>query len=320
MARPLRIEYDGAWYHVMNRGASRQPIFFSDDEREYFLSLLRVTTERFNAQWHAYCLMDNHYHLLLHTPNGNLQRIMRHVNGVYTQYFNRREGRDGPLFRGRYKAILVDAQNYWLGLSRYIHRNPLEAGIVTALADYRWSSYRAYIGKNAAPNWLCTRYILDAIARRQPFKAYKAFVAAGVDDTLRAFYDKKKQSPILGNEAFEKKVLAGKHPNVNQPALGRRRHLPSPEQIIRATCKAFDVDRETVMQSHRGSGDTSPARGAAMYLCQQAGMMTLSEVAIHFGLAHYGSASSCLSRFRKRCSDNPALGKAVNALMIDLTL
>src|SRR5690625_2272987 len=116
MARPLRIEFAGAWYHVMNRGARREAIFQSDEQREYFLSLLSVTAERFNAEWHAYCLMDNHYHLMLRTPEGNLQRIMRHVNGLYTQYFNRTEGHDGSLFRGRYKAVLVDAQTHWLGL------------------------------------------------------------------------------------------------------------------------------------------------------------------------------------------------------------
>ena len=131
MARPLRIEFKGAWYHVMNRGAGRCRIFENDAQRHYFLSLLEVTCERFNAEWHAYCLMTNHYHLMLRTPQGNLQRIMRHINGVYTQYYNRESRRDGPLFRGRYKAILVDAEAYWTHLSRYIHRNPVDASVVT---------------------------------------------------------------------------------------------------------------------------------------------------------------------------------------------
>ena len=151
MSRPLRIEFNSAWYHVMNRGASHGSIFRTDDQRNYFLELLAHTGERFNADWHAYCLMDNHYHLMLHTPEGNLQRIMRHVNGVYTQYYNRSEGKDGALFRGRYKAILIDAQSYWLQLSRYIHRNPLEAGIVDNLDEYRWSSYAAYTKNKSKP-------------------------------------------------------------------------------------------------------------------------------------------------------------------------
>ncbi len=130
MARPLRIEFPGAWYHVMNRGAGRHWIYKYDKHYHYFLSLLADVTERYRVEVHAYCLMSNHYHLMLHNPDGNLQRIMRHINGVYTQYFNRTERTDGALFRGRYKAILVDAETYWLALSRYIHRNPLEAGLV----------------------------------------------------------------------------------------------------------------------------------------------------------------------------------------------
>ena len=129
MARPLRIEYPGAWYHVMNRRGRRRFIFNTDDQRHYFLALLGEVYTRYQAEMHAYCLMDNHYHLLIRTPEANLQRVMRHVNGLYTQYFNRTESKDGALFRGRYKAILVDADTHWLELSRYIHRNPLEAQI-----------------------------------------------------------------------------------------------------------------------------------------------------------------------------------------------
>ena len=160
MSRPLRIEFEGAWYHVMNRGAARCWVFNTDEQREYFLSLLADVHSRFGAEVHAYCLMGNHYHLLLRTPRGNLQRIMRHINGVYTQFFNRSEGRDGPLFRGRYKAVLVDAGAYWVELSRYIHRNSVEAGLVDALEDYPWSSYPAYVGLVGTPDWLMTSEVL----------------------------------------------------------------------------------------------------------------------------------------------------------------
>ena len=166
MARLLRIGYPGAWYHVMNRGAGRRYIFKNNTHRHYFLSLLEDTQDRFHAEWYAYCLMGNHYHLLLRTPDANLQRIMRHLNGLYTQFFNRSERKDGPLFRGRYKAILVAAQSYWLQLSRYIHRNPLEAKLCKSLSQNRWSSYRAYIGEEKAPLWLTTDYILNAIGTR----------------------------------------------------------------------------------------------------------------------------------------------------------
>ena len=126
MSRPLRLEFPGAWYHVMNRGLARQTVFHDSDCYGAFLDGLADANDRFNLKIHAYCLMGNHYHLLVHTPLGNLSRAMRHINGVYTQRYNRMLGRDGPLFRGRYKAILVDADRYLLSVSRYIHRNSIE--------------------------------------------------------------------------------------------------------------------------------------------------------------------------------------------------
>src|SRR6056297_699146 len=166
MARPLRIEFEGAWYHVMNRGAARRDVFVSDTQRERFIQLLADLVDRFGIATHAYCLMGNHYHLLLHTPLGNLGRGMRHLNGVYTQFFNRDQGRDGALFRGRYKAILVDADAYLLHLSSYIHRNPLEAGMVECLTNYPWSSYAAYAGQTKPPPWLVATWSIRCSTAR----------------------------------------------------------------------------------------------------------------------------------------------------------
>ena len=125
MSRPLRIQYEGAWYHVMNRGSNRQLIFTRDEHRLIFLQLLEEIVVKYKLEIHAFCLMGNHYHLLVNTPFANLSRVMRHLNGVYTQKFNLLEQRDGPLFRGRYKAILVENEDYLLQVSRYIHLNPV---------------------------------------------------------------------------------------------------------------------------------------------------------------------------------------------------
>ena len=204
MARPLRIEFPG---RVVPRHESwgRAAVRFSpeDGQRRYFLALLAGAAERFNAEWHAYCLMGNHYHLLLRTPEGNLQRIMRHINGVYTQYYNRATGRDGPLFRGRYKAVLVDAEAYWTQLSRYIHRNPLEAGLVEDLSEYPWSSYPAYIGRATKPDWLICDYVLLAIAQRNARTRYRAYVESVTEDEITCFYADGRHSPILGDDTFQ---------------------------------------------------------------------------------------------------------------------
>ena len=156
MVRPLRVEYEGAYYHVMNRGSGRQQIFQGVKYYEYFLHCLEQAHKRFALETHAYCLMGNHYHLLVRTPRGNLSRAMRHINGVYTQYYNYLKNTDGPLFRGRYKAINLEASSYLLEVSRYIHRNPVETKkpLVIELEKYRWSSYPAYRNLVSCEDWL----------------------------------------------------------------------------------------------------------------------------------------------------------------------
>lgn len=151
--RPLRIEYEHANYHVMNRGSRRQCIFPSAPYYHAFLDTLAEAHERFGLVIHGYCLMENHHHLLLQTPHGNLGRAMRHINGVYTQRYNRLKRTDGPLFRGRYQAILLDKDSYLLPLSRFIHRNPVEPKPprVNSLETYPWSSDAAYINHTKEP-------------------------------------------------------------------------------------------------------------------------------------------------------------------------
>ena len=319
MARPLRIEYEGAWHHVMNRGAGRKRIFKSDGQREYFLSLLDDTCKRYNAEWHAYCLMSNHYHLMVRTPESNLQRIMRHINGLYTQYFNRAERRDGPLFRGRYKAILVDADTYWLELSRYIHRNPLQAGVVADLADYRWSSYRAYVGLDSPPSWLTTGFILNALGRRNRHKRYAAFVAEASDEAVTAFYSKSRIDPVLGEAEFKANVLAGQALDIDRPELRAARTRPSLAQIVETTCRRFGVEEGEIWRVTRGKGVTSPARAVAMYLCQEHAAMRLSEIAELFGLASYASAGSGIRNLKRRLEEDAVLANDIKSILLDLT-
>ncbi len=319
MARPLRIEYPGAWYHVMNRGSGRRWIFRSEAQRHYFLALLAETAERFNAEWHAYCLMGNHYHLMVRTPEGNLRRIMRYLNGLYTQHFNRAERKDGALFRGRYKAILVDAEAYWLELSRYIHRNPLAAGIVEALGEYPWSSYRAYAGLEKTPDWLTTGFILHAIGQRRRRRRYAEFVARDTSQELEAFYGGSKLSPVLGDDQFRARVLKGQASNIDLQDLKRARTLPTLAKIVAVTARHFGVDESVVWESRRGLGVVSPARSVAMYLCQRAGAMGLAEIAEVFDLASYASAGSTIRHIKGRMATDKALAKQINYILLDLT-
>ena len=157
MSRPLRIEFPGAIYHVTSRGDRREAIFEDDVDRQALLEVLAQGAGRFDAQVLAYCLMGNHYHFVLHTRAANLSRLMRHVNGgVYTQSFNRRHGKVGHLFQGRFKAILVDREAYLLEVCRYVELNPVRAAMVAEPGEWAWSSYRAHVGEVATPQWLDT--------------------------------------------------------------------------------------------------------------------------------------------------------------------
>lgn len=141
MARPLRIEFEGALYHVISRGDRQEAIYEDDEDRERFLGVLAEAVARFNWRCHTSCLMTNHYHLLIETPEGNLSKGMRQLNGVYTQASNRRDGRTGHPFQGRFKGILVDKDSYLLELRRYVVLNPARAGMVRRAQSWRWSSY-----------------------------------------------------------------------------------------------------------------------------------------------------------------------------------
>lgn len=183
MARPLRLEFPGAVYHVMARGNRREPVFLESSDFSGFLSLLAEAHGRFNWLIHAYCLMTNHYHLLIETPDANLSRGMRHLNGVYTQRFNRRHQRVGHVFQGRFKALVVQKNAYLLELSRYIVLNPVRAQLVGRADAWKWSSYRCTVGKATPPPWLETGWLLAKFGqqRSHAMTAYRRYVAAGMD-------------------------------------------------------------------------------------------------------------------------------------------
>ncbi|MFK8023282.1 MAG: transposase [Ilumatobacter sp.] len=172
MPRQRRIDPVGGYHHVMNRGANRQTVFLNDADRVEFGRLLGDIHERFAVTTLAYCLMGNHYHLLLHCPNGGLSRAMQHLGGIYTEHINERHRRDGALFRGRFTSIPVDSDSYLLCAARYIHRNPLDLPGVADLGEYRWSSHRTYLGHRHRPLWLDTETVLRHFGERAAFDSF----------------------------------------------------------------------------------------------------------------------------------------------------
>ncbi len=258
MARPLRILFEGAWYHVMNRGAGRRAIVPTDEHRETFLALLGEMAGTFGVEVHTYCLMPTHYHLLLHTPRGHLSDALRHLNGIYTQRHNRQRRTDGPLFRGRFKAILVDADSYLAQLSRYIHLNPVLAKIPEHALDTQWSSYPAYLGRVTPPAWLHLQPTLELFGPRDARRAYRTFVERGLDDELRAFYAGKRVAPGLGGQEFRKRIgrfLTGKPTAQDVPE--RKRVVPRPTiaRIVQVTAAYCGVQPDALCRDGRGRGN-----------------------------------------------------------------
>jgi len=206
MTRPLRLEFAGALYHITSRGDRREDIYENDKDHQSFLQLLGQVCDRHNWLCHAYCLMSNHYHLLIETPDANLSKGMRHLNGVYTQSFNREHSRVGHVFQGRYKAILVEKQSYLLEVARYIVLNPVRAQMVRSAREWPWSSYRATAGLASCPTCLHTDWILAAFGRRkqQAVDAYKQFVSEGKGQPSP--WQVLRNQVYLGSEAFVDKM------------------------------------------------------------------------------------------------------------------
>jgi REP element-mobilizing transposase RayT len=286
MARPLRITFPGAFYHVTSRGNERKAVFKSIRDRKKFLEYLDSATQRYDALIHAYCMMDNHYHLLLETPSGNLSQIMRHINGAYTTYFNVRRGRSGHLFQGRYKAILVDIDEYAKELSRYIHLNPVRAKIVETPEEYDWSSYQFYIGKQEPARWLYRDFILGYFGKKiaSAQKGYQKFVNALAFQEYDSPLEQVVSSTLLGSADFiafiKDNYLSAKKPDKELPALKELVKKASMQDIFETVELIFTQDRAL-------------ARNVKMYLCQKYTGKKLKEIGLQFGIGESGVSQSC---------------------------
>jgi REP element-mobilizing transposase RayT len=279
MARPLRIEFAGALYHVTSRGDGQEDIYKGDDDRRLFLDTLGKVCDRFDWVVHAYCLMDNHYHLLVETPNGDLAKGMRQLNGVYTQAYNRRHGRVGHVFQGRYKAILVQKETYLLELARYIVLNPVRARMVRSAKEWPWSSYRATAGQEEGKMWLHTEWILSVFAKQknQAIERYREFVVGGRNQP--APWEQLKNQVYLGSDIFVEKMQAQLDTGKNLSEI--------PAKQRRAPAKP--LERYVA---------TTPDRDAAIVAAYASGGYSMKEIGDHFGL-HYSYISRIISRAGK---------------------
>lgn len=279
MARPLRIQYPNAVYHVMNRGLAQTSIFHAKQDYEMFLQVVDEAWQRWRFEVYAYCLMGNHYHLCLKTPEAKLSRIMRQINGVYTQRFNRAHRRDGPLFRGRYKAMLIEAEEYLGQVVRYIHLNPVEAGLIKNPKDYPWSSHKDYLARKA-PRWLSTEALMGWFNSRH---AFHEFVQEGNARTMMQFYGREKWPVILGREDFIERIrLKVPKPSKTHTREDSRFIRPSVEGILTAVSLEWGVPIRMLMDGNRGKENL--ARKVALWSLRQFGDYTYRQIANVVGL------------------------------------
>jgi putative transposase len=321
MSRPLRIEYEGAWYHIMSRGRQSEPIFESRDDYVRFIEILKESTELWDIRIGAYCLMTNHYHLLAHTPRGNLSRSMRHINGVYTQRFNRAHGLDGQLFRGRYKSIIVGGDSYLLELVRYIHRNPVRAGVAGKLDDYQWSSHKKYLSAEEKWDWLHKDFILSLLSSEKStrLKAYKNFMTMEDSEDIVGIFERKKWPIFLADESFANKLKRKYFKEKRNSQVPDSRSLaPSLQLIKKEICVFYGVDESNLLKSRRGW--FNEPRNMAVYFCRKMRKDSLIDLSSEFGLSGYSSVSSIVSGTKKQIIKNHQIKKRYKELEKIITI
>ena len=306
MARKPRIHIPGGLYHVIFRGNGGQTVFLGDEDRFRFSLLLQEGTVRFGYRVHAFCLMTNHIHLALQCGDLPLQRGMQNLSFRYTRWINWRTKRTGHLFQGRYKAVLVDSDSYLLELVRYIHLNPVRAGMVKVPGDYQWSSHHAYLGKETLP-WLTTEWALGQFGKSTATarSSYGNFVLDGLGEGHRPEFHGKGEtdSRLLGDDSFLEKCLAGSD------------RLPlrlSAQEIVAEVCRTYAID-DAVIKTVSQNRKSAEARAAAGWLTKVLGCGTLSEVGMLVN-RDVGSMSSAVRRLSDRMVNDPQLAIQIEKL------
>jgi len=320
MSRPLRIQYPDAWYHVMNRGRRGEKIFLTKEDYWSFIDLLKELNEVFSVKVAAYCLMSNHYHLLIQTPDANLSRSMRHLNALYTQRYNKRHSCDGQLFRGRYKSIVVESDSYALELVRYIHRNPLESGLVNNLEKYQWSTHKIYLSDAKKWKWLHKDYILKLFSKSKPesIRLYKQFVLKETPEEINQIFSRKNLPAVFGSKSFVDRI---KDKFFNLESLEEipetKRLAPAIDKIKYAVCKTYNIKDTELYVTRRGY--FNEPRNVAVYLIRYLRNDTLKQVGEQFGIEKYSTVSSIIERVKYEMKADKRLKKRIQDLSEKIT-
>jgi len=294
MSRPLRLEFEGAFWHITSRGNERKDIFRQDGDRLLFLGLLATAVKRFRWRLHEYCLMTNHYHLVIETPFRTLAKGMHWLNSEYVRIFNKRYARVGHLFQGRYKSILIDEQNYLDEVRRYTVLNPVRAGMVAEPAEYRWSSYRAHAGLDPIPEWLYSEWLFDMHPETAKcHEMYREYVLAKLA-TKESIWEKLTGQIYLGSAEWVermRKVIAEK-PRSDEHARAQRL-IPRLKMatVVKAVAKVCGIEEKDLRHRHGGA-----PRMLAAWIGWNEGLLRLREIAAALRLRSAGHISTLIRK------------------------
>jgi REP element-mobilizing transposase RayT len=308
MARAWRIEYEGAYYHILSRGNDQKEIFLGDADRDLFIKTLAEACERFDVELFAYVLMPNHYHLLMRTHRANLSRAMHWFSGTYTRRFNIRHQKSGHLFQGRFKSILVQNDAYVMQLSCYIHRNPLRAGIVNRLADYAWSSYLFYAYGRKAPDWLSTQLILSQFNPPHRHQAYRHKVQRYAHEE-KLLWEDFRHGLLLGSAKFVESVRERFLPESPVVAIPQQLRLAREKdfnQIIIDAADHLGCVLHPVRERQRFYGVDKDKRNLLIYWVWNSGRLTNAQIGELFGLT-YTAVSHNVQDIKKKLRDDKEL-------------
>jgi len=320
MARPLRIEFAGAIYHVTARGNERRAIVRDDVDRLKWLSVVERTVDRHGWRVFAFALMDNHFHVFLQTPQPDLSAGMAHLNGSYAGYFNARHGRVGHLMQGRFKSILVEEQGYWLELGRYVHLNPVRAGLARRPEDWPWSSYVGYHRPGRRLDWVCYERVLAEFGGDTPAgrRAYRQYVAEGLERKLDDPLSKAVHGLVLGSDAFVatiRRLVGHRAEDGELPALRLLKRPADMGAVATAVTGRMGGDPAN-WQAGRRCDDIS--RAVAAYVARQATSHTSGQIAEALGHRNSSSISVACRRVEQSTKRSASFARQVQAIIADL--
>ena len=314
MARPLRLEYEGAFYHVTARGNERRKIFFSKRDYDKFREYLAEGRDKYGFKLHAYVLMTNHYHLLIETPEKNLSKLMHHINSSYTTYINVKRKRSGHLFQGRYKAIVIDKDSYLLELSRYLHLNPVRVNMAEKPEDYIYSSYSSYI-TDREDGLVSRSEILKMLSENQSEarQRYKTFVEDGIREQKQSPMTRVYAGMILGGEDFIRSTLKKIEENhLEKEDVSHRKALRTPlgvESVLSAVCRHYGISRQDMDKP-----EYSEARKIFIYLAKKQTVATTREISSMLREKSYAATAKMYQRTVKELAEDKDLRERVEGI------